>query len=476
MEVEEMLRLSELLMEDWHLYEEASIILRWARELFPDEASVTKLLVEALSKSGQDEEARRLSNELPPSDDPEELVTHALAQAAAFDHEKALQLLDRAIALAPDEERLYARRGLIRFGTGSYDDAGFDLIRSLLVAWWIPTPDEDFEPLLRGFKKIRSEVKGDPLGFKLIDVWAKLAKKKASAAKSLLSKVKEDHWAVYALRAVSVGPQQQDLEQKYLRLALERAPDEVPLLIRYTRHEREHAQSFEAIVQNAPLWSEAHVLAAGAYLRSRSLDKALEHAQAAVDKFPQFYNSLKIRAEVRTKRHDLQGALADYDELVDSYDDEDEPEEGDWDGGLWREELNSLRCARGRVRLRLHDVDGAREDFDLAVTLGGDHEPWSLFERGRFHAVIGEREKALADLDKGLSRVEYPEALSLRWKLRAKMGNAAGAEADHTRARELFKQRRAITQRQKPEKAAKKKKGAGAPKAKPAKKKRKKKK
>ena len=473
-----MLRLSELLMEDWHLYEEASIILRWARELFPDETAVTKLLVEALSKSGQDEEARKLSNELPPSDDPEELVTHALAQAAAFDHEKALQLLDRAIALAPDEERLYGRRGLIRFGTGSYDDAGLDLVRALLVSWWIPTPDEDFEPLLRGFKKIRSEVPGDPLGFKIIDVWAKLAKKKASAAKSLLSKVKEDHWAVFALRAVSVGPQQQDLEQKYLRLALERAPNEVPLLIRYTRHEREHVESFEAIVRNAPLWSEAHVLAAGAYLRARGLDKALEHAQAAVDKFPQFYNSLKIRAEVRTKRHDLQGALADYDELVDTYDDEDEPEEGDWDGGLWREELNSLRCARGRVRLRLHDVEGAREDFDLAVTLGGDHEPWALFERGRFLAVIGEREKALADLDKGLAKVEYPEALSLRWKLRAKTGNLAGAEADHARARQLFEQRRSITvrRRQKPEKAAKKKKGsAPRPKAAKPKKKRKKK-
>src|SRR5689334_17375555 len=119
----EMVRLAELLMEDWNLYDEAAMILRWARALYPDDAVPTRLQVEALTKSGQEDEARKRSNEIPPSDDPDDLVTHALAQAAAFDHAKALELIDRAIALAPDEERLYARRGLIRFNNGNYDEA-----------------------------------------------------------------------------------------------------------------------------------------------------------------------------------------------------------------------------------------------------------------------------------------------------------------------------------------------------------------
>jgi len=93
-----MIRLAEVLMEDWHMYDEAATVLRWARELFPEEEDAARLLVEALSKSGEEEEARKLSNELGPRDDPEDLMTHAIAQAAAFDYPKALELMARAIA------------------------------------------------------------------------------------------------------------------------------------------------------------------------------------------------------------------------------------------------------------------------------------------------------------------------------------------------------------------------------------------
>src|SRR5581483_4206206 len=82
MDVQEMIRLAEVLMEDWHMYDEAATVLRWARELFPEEEDAARLLVEALSKSGEEEEARKLSNELGPRDDPEDLMTHAIAQAA----------------------------------------------------------------------------------------------------------------------------------------------------------------------------------------------------------------------------------------------------------------------------------------------------------------------------------------------------------------------------------------------------------
>ncbi|HZV02071.1 MAG TPA: tetratricopeptide repeat protein, partial [Planctomycetota bacterium] len=119
MDVQEMIRLAEVLMEDWHMYDEAATVLRWARELFPEEEDAARLLVEALSKSGEEEEARKLSNELGPRDDPEDLMTHAIAQAAAFDYPKALELMARAIALSPDEEKFYARRGLIHFNAGA---------------------------------------------------------------------------------------------------------------------------------------------------------------------------------------------------------------------------------------------------------------------------------------------------------------------------------------------------------------------
>lgn len=448
-----MIRLAELLMEDWHLYDEASTILRWARELFPDEAAVPRMLVEALSKSGQEEEARKLSNELPPRDDPDDLVTHALAQAAAFDHAKALELLDRAIALAPDEERLYARRGLIRFTTGAYDEAAIDLVRSIVVGWWVPTPDSDFEPLLRGFKKIRSEVPGDPLAFKLIDVWAKLSKKKPRAARALLAKLKEEHWAVVALRAV-LADKQERTARRLIRAALALAPDEVTLLIRQSRHERENVEPYEALVRLAPSWSDAHVDASAAYLRVDNVEKALEHANAAVEKYPTAYHALKQRSEVLEKKHDLQGALADLDELVELYDDEEEPDEHDWDAELWREELNTLRCTRARVRQKLRDLDGAKADLDLACSLAGEHSCWPYFDRARFYAVIGEREKALADLDKGLAKIEWPEALSLRSRLREKLGDKEGAAKDKKRRDELLRMRRAA--RRAPKKKKKK--------------------
>lgn len=438
----EMVRLAELLMEDWHLYDEAATILRWARELFPDETVGTRLLVEALTKSGQEDEARKLSNEIPPSDDPEDLVTHALAQAAAFDHAKALELIDRAIALAPDEERLYGRRGLIRFNNGNYDEAANDLVRSLVVGWWIPTPDPDFEPLLRGFKKIRSEVPGDPLAFKLIDIWAKLCRKKPRAAKSLLAKITERHWAVDALRAVAAEKQERT-QRKYIKAALAAAPNELPLLIRFSRIDRDDTAVHEEIVKLAPLWQDAHVDAASAYLRGEQIDKALEHANAAVEKYPHGYNALKIRAEVYEKKGDLQAALTDFDELVDLYDDEEEPDDSDWDAELWREELNTLRCARARVRQKLRDLEGAKADLDLACSLSGDHSCWPFFDRARFYMVVGEREKALADLDRGLSKIEWPEALGMRARLREKMGDKEGAAKDKKRRDELMKIRQA---------------------------------
>lgn len=442
----EMVRLAELLMEDWHLHDEAATILRWARELFPEETQATRLLVEALTKSGQEDEARKLSNELPPSDDPDDLVTHALAQAAAFDHGKALELIDRAIALAPDEERLYARRGLIRFNNGNYDEAANDLVRSLVVGWWVPTPDNDFEPLLRGFKKIRSEVPGDPLAFKLIDVWAKLSRKKPRAAKGLLAKITDSHWTVYALRAVSAEKQER-AQSKNIRAALTKAPDEVPLLIRMSRLDRDDPKIHEEIVRLAPNWQDSHVDAAACYERSKDYDKALEHANAAVDKHPHAYNALKMRAEVREKRGELQLALNDLDELVELYDDEEEPDESDWDGELWREELNTLRCQRARVRQKLRDLEGAKADLDLACSLTGDHSCWPFFDRARFYIVTGERQKALADLDRGLSKVEWPEALGMRARLREKMGDREGAAKDKKRRDELMKMRQAARRR-----------------------------
>lgn len=438
----EMVQLAELLMEDWHLYDEAATILRWARELFPDETVATRLLVEALTKSGQEDEARKLSNELPPSDDPDDLVTHALAQAAAFDHSKALELIDRAIALAPDEERLYGRRGLIRFNNGNYDEAALDLVRSLVVGWWIPTPDPDFEPLLRGFKKIRSEVPGDPLAFKLIDVWAKLARKKPRSAKLLLAKIEDPHWAVEALRAVA-NEKPERAQKKHVKAALAGAPDEVPLLIRLSRLERDDPGIHEELVRLAPRWQDAHVDAAQCYERAKQLDKALEHANLAVEKHPHAYNPLKTRAEVLEKRGQLQEALNDLDELVELYDDEEAPDGSDWDGELWREELNTLRCQRARVRQKLRDLDGAKADFDLACSLSGDHSCWPFFDRARFYMVIGERDKALADLDRGLAKVEWPEALAMRARLREKMGDKDGAAKDMKRRDELMKMRQA---------------------------------
>ncbi|MEZ0230511.1 MAG: tetratricopeptide repeat protein [Planctomycetota bacterium] len=449
-----MVRLAELLMEDWNLYDEAATILRWARELYPDETVPTRLLVEALTKSGQEDEARKLSNELPPSDDPDDLVTHALAQAAAFDHAKALELIDRAIALAPDEERLYARRGLIRFNNGNYDEAAQDLVRSLMVSWWTPTPDQDFEPLLRGFKKIRSEVPGDPLAFKVIDVWAKLSKKKPRAAKGLIAKLEGSHWTIDALRAAA-AERRERAQAKYARAALAQAPDEVPLLIRLARLDRDDAAIHEKLVRLAPSWPDAHVDAAACYERLHDLDKALEHANAAVEKYPSAYNALKMRAEVLEKRGDLKGALTDLDELVELYDDEEEPDETDWDGELWREELNTLRCARARVRQKLRDLDGAKADLDLACSLSGSHSCWPFFDRARFYMVIGEREKALADLDRGLSKVEWPEALGMRARLREKMGDTEGAKKDKKRRDELMKMRQAA-RRRKPGKKKKK--------------------
>ncbi len=435
-----MIRLAEVLMEDWHMYDEASTVLRWARELFPEEEEAARLLVEALSKSGEEEEARKLSNELGPRDDPEDLMTHAIAQAAAFDYPKALELIGRAIALSPDEEKFYARRGLIHFNAGAYDEAAYDLVRSAIVGWWVPTPDSDLEVILRGFKKIRSEVKGDPLAFKLIDIWAKLTQKKPAAAKAMLSKIKDEHWAVDALRLPVASSE--PLQRKYLASALEKAPEEIVLLIRKTRMDRDDPWAYEQLTRLAPVWADAHCEASACYARLRDLDKALEHANAACEKHPSYFNSLKQRAEVHEARHDLESAQNDLDELVELYDDEEKPDEDDWDGELWREELNSLRTFRARIRRRLRDMEGAEDDYDLACELACRNNVWPFFERAKFYQIVGRREDALKDLDRGLSAVEWPEALGLRWRLRLKMGDREGAEKDKKRYREMMDNRR----------------------------------
>jgi tetratricopeptide (TPR) repeat protein len=95
------------------------------------------------------------------------------------------------------------------------------------------------------------------------------------------------------------------------------------------------------------------------------------------------------------------------------------------------------RLGRGRARLALNDLRGAREDLEVVLTLGPSARlaaaTWS--DLSRVAVAEGDPIAARGDLDRAIDLDEaYAEARYRRALLRAETGDRAGAEEDLRRA------------------------------------------
>src|SRR5277367_4265579 len=103
MDADRMLRVAEKLIDEHEAYDEAIEILRWSLELSPGASRAERLLAASLVKVGKGEDARAILSRLDPGEDPQAMLTHALAQTACLDYMGAEATLTRALARDPSD-------------------------------------------------------------------------------------------------------------------------------------------------------------------------------------------------------------------------------------------------------------------------------------------------------------------------------------------------------------------------------------
>jgi tetratricopeptide (TPR) repeat protein len=436
----------------------AARVLRWAAELEPCEETLL-LLASVLTKTGAHEEARKVLEPLPDAEDPEQMNVRAIALAGCLDTSRAITTLTEALLCQPDDYRLWANRGLVRFYACDYDEAANDLVRALVVQdhdWFADLRFSggepgllDFDVVLKGFERIRTEAGPQhAVAFALIDAWARIVESEPKRATKLLDKLPaaaKRTWPVLALRAVIANVEARKLphekrgrlerEHEKLRVEAWKAkPDDLALLVSMKhlrwRDDTHAVAELDAILRQASRWLSGWVQVARGKYWIRDFDGAVACAERALEIEPASWEALETLADALVKKGEYERALRALDAIVEAYgiigapeveeeqDDvvsfggnDDEEEEEDDEEPLGREddmdELdveealradNQVLTSRAYVKYKMRDLDGARSDYDLAVENAGEEDWGPALERAKFHAWRRCWSDALADL------------------------------------------------------------------------------
>jgi tetratricopeptide (TPR) repeat protein len=181
---------------------------------------------------------------------------------------------------------------------------------------------------------------------------------------------------------------------------------------------------------------------------------ALAHCDGALAKAPRFAPAWGVRAWVRLNRHDVDGALADAEKMVDL----DATNFYGWhQRGLARWRHHDVAgaiadldraiqlaprsaeswCDRGIIRVDANDVDGAVVDFDRAVELA-PASPALLTNRVTAWLRRGDLVRARADNEKAIALdSKRPVVWLNQGVILMRQGDASGARAAYDKAIEL---------------------------------------
>ena len=199
--------------------------------------------------------------------------------------------------------------------------------------------------------------------------------------------------------------------------------------------------------------SSAYYARAIYFTRIEDLKLAMADIETAIRMEPEESAYLALRGDLRHRANDLNGALADYDRAI-ALDPEDSDlvidramirsdasdyagALADYDKAIALSDQASTRVLRADLLLVLGRYDEAQQGYDKVIAREPDF-PMPYSGRARLHQLRGDRQAAIADLDKALSLTQGPpqDYIARGWLL-YETGEFTRARADFDHAMAL---------------------------------------
>ncbi len=144
-----------------------------------------------------------------------------------------------------------------------------------------------------------------------------------------------------------------------------------------------------------PKNGQAHMKRAAAYKQNGDFLKAAEDYTSFLKFEPNSVPAREDRADCRMRAFDYDGAIDDYNYLITKY----------------KQKSFSIHYNLGELLVRKGDQEGAKAHFNQVIdyytkTLSKGRKPaWDYIRRGRAYYYLGEKEKAISDIENGANQL-----------------------------------------------------------------------
>jgi Mlc titration factor MtfA (ptsG expression regulator) len=226
--------------------------------------------------------------------------------------------------------------------------------------------------------------------------------------------------------------------------------------------QRRHPDVYELLAacyhQDPAMWAIPAEVADSARLAEQDYSRqAVAECTAALQRWPDFLEAYRERADHRLALGDMEGALADFAAVGNLIEEDEERAEALHERALALDEMGrtqealadldeairlcpdfSLALAdRGAIRGERGDVDGALADLDEALRLDPEDDA-ALLARAKLFHELGQLERARKDLDRAARACPYdPAIFQQRARVHLDRADLQRAFADSTEALRL---------------------------------------
>jgi len=335
-----------------------------------------------------------------PAQDASGLVKSGREKLAAHDYRGALADFDLALKADPKDSDAFVARAQLRYESGDFELAFADSNQAYTLA---PTDEHRF--LRAQMNRARAQLRAAAAD---IDDFLKKDPSNAAATRErglIKSQMRNNKGALVDLdRALELDPKDAVAYAQRARI----------------RTVLKDAEGGEADLQKAleanPKLAMAYVWRAIARRDQRNYDGAVEDCRKALEIEPRLMNAHVGLGHALRGKGDLAGAEVSYTTALDLV--------------PWEE---AARNARAAVRDLQGNIEGALDDYTEAIA----HAPTAkrLYERGKIRLRMGELDEALADADRAVALdSRYTAWHSFRGRVLAARGDSAGAEREFGQA------------------------------------------